>query len=249
MRDIILWLRAIFGFNQKEINGFIVLSGLMVLLLIVPFFYVIPFSNEAYSTVEDQKTLDKVLNAMEVKELIALKKKRKEEPDDKKEYFKKTYPSKVELIKEKKEQKRRIEKEAKVKLIEINTADTLAFRTITGIGEKLSERIIKYREKLGGFVSVDQLSEVYGIDSALVMNNKSLFILSDTLTIRKLNVNKATFKELVRHPYLSYKKVLAIVNYREQHGDFKSIQDLLNIHLITENDIQKLTEYVRFGKN
>jgi DNA uptake protein ComE-like DNA-binding protein len=99
--------------------------------------------------------------------------------------------------------------------IEINSADSLALLELPGIGPSYAKRILKYRQMLGGYATVSQLLEVYGMDSARYSGFRSL-IRVDTARVRKLNVNKATFKELLAHPYLEYEHVKAIARYRDK---------------------------------
>ncbi len=126
----------------------------------------------------------------------------------------------------------------------INTADTIQLKKIYGIGEKLSLRIIKYRESLGGFIQHEQLSEVYGLDSTVVhkLINKS-FIAQD-FHPKQLNLNLATEEELDRHPYLTKKEAKAIITYRFQHGAFTTVDDLQKIQLLTAGTIEKIKPYL-----
>lgn len=127
---------------------------------------------------------------------------------------------------------------------DINTADTSELKKIYGIGEKLSVRIFKYRESLGGFIRSEQLSEVYGLDSAVVntLINKS-FIAPD-FQPKQLNLNQATEEELERHPYLTKKEAKAIIAYRFQHGAFTTVDDLQKIQLLTAGTIEKIKPYL-----
>ena len=102
-------------------------------------------------------------------------------------------------------------------MIEINTADSAQLVRLNGIGPSFARRILKYRGRLGGFFSTEQILEVFGMDS-----NRYLGILDniriDTTLIRKIPVNDAEFKTLLHHPYLDYETVKMIVNYREHVG-------------------------------
>ena len=111
------------------------------------------------------------------------------------------------------------------KSIEINTADSLQFSGLRGVGKVLSGRIVRYRELLGGFVRVNQLVEVYGLDSAWLGQVRDRLRV-DTGRIRLLNINHASFGQLLRHPYLDYEQVKAIVRYRERHGPLIHVSSL-----------------------
>ncbi|HEY3402750.1 MAG TPA: helix-hairpin-helix domain-containing protein [Ohtaekwangia sp.] len=138
--------------------------------------------------------------------------------------------------------------EKKTKIVErfdINTADSLRLEEIYGIGPKLSKRIINYREKLGGFVSIDQLKEVWGLDTTVVTRlTTQSFVLQNYVPVQ-LNLNQATENELSAHPYLSRKTAKAIVAYRFQHGPFGGFEDLRNIQALDINTIQKITPYLK----
>ena len=130
----------------------------------------------------------------------------------------------------------------KQQLIEINMADTADFEKLPQIGPFFAKRIHKYRNLLGGFYSKNQLREVYGMDSARFTQFEN-FILIDTSLIIKKNINSIKEEELRKHPYISYKLASVICNYRHQHGHFKSIGDLKNIHLIDSNKFCKIVPY------
>ena len=132
------------------------------------------------------------------------------------------------------------------KKLEINSATREEFMELKGIGEKLSERIITYREKLGGFVSVEQIAEVYGV-SAETFEKIRPKLRVDANLIQKLNLNELDVKTLAQHPYISYSLAKLIVNYREQHGPFQKVEDLLNSKGIEPNDVKKIEAYVIFA--
>jgi competence protein ComEA len=147
----------------------------------------------------------------------------------------------------KKPEKRRyktteIIREERIKL-DLNKADTSALKEIYGIGEKLSLRILRYRDVLGGFVSMDQLQEVYGLDTLVVKRLKEQFFIANDFEPAKIDLNRASEKQLAIHPYLN-KKARAIVSYRFQHGDFKSVEDIRKVVNLDEKFFQKVALYV-----
>lgn len=127
---------------------------------------------------------------------------------------------------------------------DINTADTTQLMRIYGIGSKLSARIIKYRESLGGFISMDQLTEVYGLDSAVIASLKAKSFISENYAPRTLSINATTEKELGAHPYIRYKLAKAITAYRFQHGNFSSLDELRNISIIDSATFEKIKPYL-----
>lgn len=139
------------------------------------------------------------------------------------------------------EQKNTPTKTSKVR-IELNTADSLALDQVSGIGPAFASRILKYRERLGGFYTLEQLKEVYGVDSAHFAQWLPQLALN-TAVIRKIDINTASFEELKRHPYLSYKQINALIQYRKQHGAYTNLSDLKNIPLFTDEILRKLAPY------
>lgn len=127
---------------------------------------------------------------------------------------------------------------------DINTADTSQLKKIYGIGEKLSVRILKYRESLGGFIRSEQLSEVYGLDSAVVNTLINKIFIAPDFQPKQFNLNQATEEELDRHPYLTKKEAKAIIVYRFQHGAFTTVDDLQKIQLLAVGTIEKIKPYL-----
>ena len=109
--------------------------------------------------------------------------------------------------------------------VNINVADTLAFIALPGIGSKLANRIITFREKLGGFYKVEQVAETYGLPDSTFQKIKEKLVISNS-NIKKMNINTATVDELKVHPYLRYNIANAIVQYRTAHGNFSAVNDL-----------------------
>ncbi|MCF6171834.1 MAG: helix-hairpin-helix domain-containing protein [Bacteroidales bacterium] len=131
--------------------------------------------------------------------------------------------------------------------IEINTADSFSLVGNLKLAPWLAARTIKYRELLGGFYRKGQLSEVYGFDSGL-LEQRSRAIMVDTAFVRKLDINRAGFKQLVRHPYISYELTKYIVNTRQANGGFNSVQELKGSPLVSEPLFGKLRPYLKAGK-
>lgn len=131
----------------------------------------------------------------------------------------------------------------KPKLIEINSADSIALDELPGIGLVFARRIIKYREMLGGFAFPSQLREVYGMDSARLSGFIKL-IRIDTSALRRLDLNKATFKELLAHPYLEYDHVKAIVKFRDKKGLIGSPGELWAAGVLADSLWEGLSHYL-----
>jgi len=148
------------------------------------------------------------------------------------------------LSTEKKEYPRQPEKAGYTKaVIDINSADTSALIALPGIGSKLANRIIAFRDKLGGFYKVDQVAETYALPDSTFQKLKERLIVGNSV-VKQLNINTATQEELKAHPYIRYTIANAIVQYRNQHGNFTSTSDLKNILIITGEIYNKLEPYV-----
>ena len=129
--------------------------------------------------------------------------------------------------------------------VDINEADSITLITIRGIGASFASRIIKYRIRLGGFISTDQLKEVYGIDSTKYAQILPQIKIVET-NVKQININTCTLDDLKNFPYLSYKQMNAIVAYRKQHGNYKNAKDLANILIINSETIEKIKPYISF---
>ncbi|RWY57133.1 ComEA family DNA-binding protein [Mucilaginibacter gilvus] len=135
--------------------------------------------------------------------------------------------------------------DAKDLVIELNSADSAKLTTLNGIGPGFAKRIIYYRERLGGFVNKEQLKEVYGLDELKYAEIKGQLKV-DASKIRKIDINNITFDKLRLMPYLDYKQVNAIIEYRNQHGDYSSLADLQHIAIIDEGILRKIEPYLSY---
>ncbi len=130
-----------------------------------------------------------------------------------------------------------------VEIIDINVADSAAWESLPGIGAKLSQRIVNFRNKLGGFCAVDQVGETFGLPDSTFKFIKQRLELNHK-DIKKININIATLDELKAHPYIKYHLANAIVQYRTQHGNFSQPGELKKIMLVDETVYSKLTPYI-----
>ena len=129
-------------------------------------------------------------------------------------------------------------------IIEINAASADDLTRLRGIGPILSKRIIKYRNLLGGFCRLDQLSEVYGLKQETI-ENIIPYLSINTQLIEKVNVNFAEPKQLTKHPYISWVLANAIVDFRSKNGFINDIQVLRTNNVIDEKDFQRISPYLK----
>ena len=128
--------------------------------------------------------------------------------------------------------------------IDINTADSLAWLSLPGIGPSFTKRILKFRDKLGGFYSVDQVAETFGLPDSVFKLIRPQLIMTNSVS-RFINLNTATVDELKNHPYIRYTYSNAIIQYRTQHGKFNAVEDLKKIMIITDSVYVKLRPYLK----
>ncbi|WP_323757207.1 ComEA family DNA-binding protein [Roseivirga sp.] len=131
-------------------------------------------------------------------------------------------------------------------VLDINEADSLAFQRLKGIGPAYSSRIVKFRQLLGGFSSVDQIKEVFGISDSLYQSIASRLEVNEVFRPAQININLATFKEINAHPYISYEQTKEIMNAKSKYGKFKSLADLNRLALFDSIQIVKLSPYLQF---
>ena len=128
-------------------------------------------------------------------------------------------------------------------IIDINIADTTEFMKLRGIGASFAKNIIKYREKLGGFIKIEQIKEVWGIDSLkYIAIAKNLII--KQYTIHKININDASVADFKKHPYFDYYVAQSLVSYREKHGKYSKVEDIKKSALVYEALYNKIAPYL-----
>lgn len=133
----------------------------------------------------------------------------------------------------------------KAEPFDINAADTSAFIALPGIGSKLAARIILFREKLGGFYSVAQIREVYGIQDTVYQKILPMLKCKPG-NIKRIDINKAEKETLKAHPYIRWQTANELVAYRNQHGSFQSADDLDKLENIDKNALKKMMPYISF---
>ncbi len=128
-------------------------------------------------------------------------------------------------------------------IIDINSADTTAFIALPGIGSKLAARIVNFRDKLGGFYSVAQVGETFGLPDSTFQKIKQYLKLENT-SIRKININTATVDELKLHPYIKWSLANPIVAYRNEHGPFSKVEDIKKVIVVPDEIYNKIAPYL-----
>ena len=134
--------------------------------------------------------------------------------------------------------------EATTELIEVNAASVPDLVKLKGIGQVLSERIVKYRNLLGGFTNLEQLREVYGLKPETIENILPYLSLDISL-VDRLNVNFAGAPQLARHPYITWGMADSIINFRSGSGFIDDIQKLQVENILNERDYKRISPYLK----
>ena len=127
---------------------------------------------------------------------------------------------------------------------DINKATQSDLKLINGIGEKLSARIIKYRNRIQGFTFKDQLDEVWGLDAAVIRRIWNSFRIIEKPTIEKININTASFKDVLKIPYIDYQLCKRIFEYRDQFVEFQNLTELQRIDSFPKNKYDRIVLYL-----
>lgn len=122
--------------------------------------------------------------------------------------------------------KRTTTEDSSIKFRDINRATAEDLRQISGIGNVLSQRIVKFRNSLGGFMVETQLYDVYGLDAEIAQRAMKKFKVMEKPRLNLLNINEAGFEELVAFVYFNYEEAEIIMRYRDVHGRFDSMNEL-----------------------
>ena len=138
------------------------------------------------------------------------------------------------------------EKQSVSKIRDLNLASAEDLKGIRGIGEKLSARIVKFRNQLGGFLVNEQLYDVYGLESEVVKRTLNQFQVHNPPNIKKININTASVDELASLVYLRYNVAKNIVVHREENGMYTSLDDLFNVPEFPVNRIDRIGLYLSY---
>lgn len=129
-------------------------------------------------------------------------------------------------------------------MVEINAADSSSLVFLRGIGPGFTKRIIKYRTMLGGFHSLNQLKEVYGMtDSTLALLSSQIQLNANSIT--KIPINSIDFNSLRRHPYFNSQSAQAVINYRNKHGKLTE-EDMKGLGIFSDEKLKLVLPYLSY---
>jgi DNA uptake protein ComE-like DNA-binding protein len=129
-------------------------------------------------------------------------------------------------------------------MIELNSATVEQLQALPGIGPVLSNRILKYKNRLGGFSSKGQLKEVFGLSTETFVRIESCVIVDKSL-IQELNLNVVKLDQLKKHPYISFRQAMDLMRYRERKGKFQNIEDINKLNLLPDSVYVKVRPYLK----
>lgn len=136
-------------------------------------------------------------------------------------------------------------KPEQISIIDINQATKEDLMKVYGIGDKISDRILEYKNKLGAFVSMEQLDDVWGLSPEVIAKINQNFEVKSTAGIQKININNASIKELSQFPFFKYALAKEIVVFRSMNGDIKT-EDLSKIKGFPVDKIKIIALYLEF---
>lgn len=224
------------GFTKQEQTGILVLLALIAIVLCIPrlWQHFIPASIPTDSTFQAeviafQRQLAAADTIKASNRSYTSYREKKPWPKRPETFHRDTFPARFPI--------------RKPIIIFINSADSTAWEALPGIGPTLAARLIRFREKLGGFYSIAQVAETYGLPDSTFQNIQASLRL-DSGSLKKLNINQMDEKSLGQHPYIRYKLARLIVQYRSNHGPFSHAEDLYNIPLVNDSIYRKLEKYI-----
>lgn len=223
--NIFFWLKSTLGFSNKESRGFLFLIPFLSLMILFPsiFQFFKQKGAEEYHTLYLLKldTLRKSGIELQVSPNPVFN------PDD--------------TIQRKSDGK----KFENLKRILFSESDSITLQIVPGIGPSTASRIIKYKNQLGGFHDSSQLLEVFGLKPETADALWEYFDF-DPLIFRQIEINNVEISDLAKHPYISYSEAKVLLAYKNQHGNFKSINDLNGIKIFKSEWIDKIAPYLAF---
>jgi competence protein ComEA len=219
------WLKTTLGFSNKESRGFLLLTPLLLLVAATPYFI------ESFQKETRDDFLKNYQSQLDSLESLNLNLQRSPNPL----FNPADTVTKTALAK-------KTENLIKMDFVD---ADSVVLQIVPGIGVGLGGRIIKYRERLGGFHSVNQFSEIYGLKPETIQEIWNYFDFTPTIT-KRISINSAEIEEVSSHPYISYSEAKVLIAYRKQHGSYTSIADLKKIKIFKSEWIDKIEPYLSF---
>jgi DNA uptake protein ComE-like DNA-binding protein len=220
-------LKKWLGYDRKERRATIVLLVIIILILAVRNFY--PENNIELEDITEEMSL---YSKDEAKTASAIQNDR-------------TYSSSVKKIHVSGNSETQAVRTYQKSKVELNTCDSVALVALPGIGPVLSARILKFRNLLGGYASVVQLKEVYGLPSETFEMIKNR-VTADSTKIVRIKINTAEYRDLSRLPYFEKYEISSILKYRSIEKKIRSLNELVENKLLTAEKASKVRPYLQF---
>lgn len=218
-------------FSRFERNGIILLSCLIIIAIISKKYVVEYYGNKSVKFIEN----DTLLIARLQQQISQAKETEKNYySTQKKEQYSSTYTPTAIATQPNSDFK-----------IEVNSATEEEYDKLYGIGKVFAERIVTFRNKLGGFYSIEQIKDVYGIQDSVFQNFKKHLTIKPKKA-KKININTASFEELTTNPYLFSTVAKQIIGYRTKVKPFESVEDVKNLYFVKDHPehYQKMLPYI-----
>lgn len=236
-------IKVFLSFSKKERRGIYILSVIAMLLWVLPVFFAAEKPPEEFLEITPLQLSQAKKLLTQRQDSFAYKRKYKSYYPKSGYQDREHFPSEYGYPEKNTAAHRQ---EQKTILINLNDADSAMLEALPGIGERLSARIIKYRNRLGGFHEVAQLKEVYGLQDTVfhVLTSRVFVPLNGSLT--KLDVNKCSYADFRHHPYMGHAFAKSLVAFRQTHGEIKSIEDVYQLVAVKKEEIDRMKPYFSF---
>lgn len=236
-------IKVFLSFSKKERRGIYILSVIAMLLWILPVFFAAENPPEEILEITPLQLSKAKKLLIQKRDSFAYQRKYRSY------YPKSVYQDGARFPKESGYQEKNTaapRQERKLVLINLNEADSTMLEALPGIGERLSARIIKYRDRLGGFHDVAQLKEVYGLQDTVLKLLASRVFVSSNSTLKKLDVNKCNYADFRHHPYMGHAFAKSLVAFRQTHGEIRTVEDLYQLVAVKKEEIDRMKPYFSF---
>ncbi|SHN16939.1 DNA uptake protein ComE [Cyclobacterium lianum] len=232
------FLKSYLGFTRREARGFVFVVPVLMLLYALPFMigtYYRARSDEAYISYLEKFASLQEDGSYTSQPTASVLSGMAQEKQQEKEHREHAAPRTA------------LKAPERPGLNKISFSETSAveLQLVNGVGPVLSERIVAFRNKLGGFYRAEQLLEVYGVDAELAGKIYATFPFGAAIT-QKIDINESEVEELARHPYVGFGEAKVIVAYRNQHGPYQSADELLRIKIFNKEWVDRISPYLEF---
>ncbi len=237
-------IKVFLSFSKKERRGIYLLSVIAMLLWILPVFF-------AKESPPEELLKITPLQLSQAKKLLSIKRDSFAYQRKYRSYYptgvKQNQPRFPREYNHQEEKTVAPRQERKNVMINLNEADSAMLEALPGIGERLSARIIKYRNRLGGFHEIAQLKEVFGLQDSVLNILVSRVFVPPNAVLTTLDVNKCSYADFRRHPYMGHAFTKSLVAFRQTHGEIKTVEELYQLVAVKKEEIDRMKPYFSFG--